>query len=1486
MCDRILEYSGFDTTTVWTTAQFNSATVADFQQFDMIYIQNGFSATGAKNVYGAAVDGRAVITGVHFEHCTSGAGTSGPCRVLKDSSNWILAGSGTGILVSTNSSAWLPTIAPFNGITYLGGSADAAKIVDPGHATMATSTNATLSNFGNTSHNSFGAIGGFTNVAEICSVYSYPSACPAGTAFNPFFLVTSVGVADQDGDGIPDSTDNCPTVSNPGQLDANGNGIGDACESAPTVVVSPATTTVPSGTVVAFSTTAADSDDPLSSLTYEWRINGIVQAGATSSTFSGTFSGTPGDVITVRVTVRDPGLLSGFDESQVTIASSNSPPTANAGGPYTVNEGSSVTLSGGGSTDPDGFADIVLFEWDLDNDGAYDDATGVTTTFAGLDGPSSHTVGLRVTDSAAATDTDSTTVTVNNVAPSLAIAGSKTAYWVDWNSADVPGGAASGVITLPDASTIAVSFQSSNCSGADCALFSTTQTSGGPDYWNNPSTPYTSAEVPNGPPDSDVISLKGGTATVYTVTFSQPIVDPIMAVLSLGQPSVYIDYDFNAPFTIVSQGAGFFTPPGCTTCVLQNLAGDVLRGNEGHGTIKFLGTYSSFSWTVPNPEVWHGFTFAVRSSQALAETVFVDEGQTAVNSGTWSDPGFNGDGVNVSASVGSVTTNANGTWNWSFNATDGPPDSQTVTVTATDKDGGSTSETFPLVVNNVAPTMTAVFQVAPIHEGNFTNIVAQSTDPAGSNDTPTYDFDCDNNGSYETPAIPTTSTADCFFDDNGSFTVNVRVDDGDGGQDFGSTIIAVVLNRAPTAFLTNSAPVDEGSPATFNFTAQFDPSVADTTAGFHYSYACDGLLTSLAGSYAASGTSSSVNCTYPDDGVYTVLGRIFDKDEGSNDYAASVTVNNVAPTVNAGPDATINEGDTFASSGSFTDPGADTWTATVDYGDGSGTSALTLSGMAFNLSHVYADDGSYTVTVTVTDDDTGVGSDTASVTVNNVAPSVNAGPDASINEGDTFASSGSFTDPGADTWTATVDYGDGSGTSALTLSGMAFNLSHVYADDGAYTVTVTVTDDDLGVGSDTVTVTVRNVAPVVTATGDTINENGVATVSGTITDPGVLDTFTVVIDFGEGAPQSYAYPVGSTTYSETHQYLDDNPTATASDNYTVTVTVTDDDLGVGADTTVVRVDNVAPTVEAGIDIEIVALDLVSLAPATFTDPGVLDTHTATIDWSDGPVVAGAVTQGAGSGTVDGSHVYAVPGTYVVTVTVTDDDTGVGTDTLTITVLSPQDLKQRVIDNLTPYVDESKRFGKAIGDVEDSLDPEFWVDNIHLDKKHGHRVFSEERKAVKELMSLFCSTDDDSSDDDSSDDGSSDDDSGSSDCDSVSPAALAAAQAAIDDLVNADRVLALTALNETAGLIALDPKNQAKVDKELAEAVAHFAAGDAARDAGDYDDAIQEYRKAWEDTCEAVQHAAKAPHGDDDSSDDDEAGDDDSSDDDDKGKGKK
>ena len=157
-----------------------------------------------------------------------------------------------------------------------------------------------------------------------------------------------------------------------------------------------------------------------------------------------------------------------------------------------------------------------------------------------------------------------------------------------------------------------------------------------------------------------------------------------------------------------------------------------------------------------------------------------------------------------------------------------------------------------------------------------------------------------------------------------------------------------------------------------------------------------------------------------DNGIYTVTLTVNDDDGGVGVDTLTVTVNNVAPTVDAGSDQTVDEGDVVSFSGSFTDPGsADTYVIDWDFGDG-----LTDSG-TLTQSHVYTNDGIYTATLTITDDDGSSTSDTLTVTVNNVAPMllivefIDGTTYKSFDEGDRpyLTLTGDWTDPGAD------DYG-------------------------------------------------------------------------------------------------------------------------------------------------------------------------------------------------------------------------------------------------------------------------------------------------------------------------------------------------------------------------------------------------------------------------------------------------------------------------------
>ena len=289
----------------------------------------------------------------------------------------------------------------------------------------------------------------------------------------------------------------------------------------------------------------------------------------------------------------------------------------------------------------------------------------------------------------------------------------------------------------------------------------------------------------------------------------------------------------------------------------------------------------------------------------------------------------------------------------------------------------------------------------------------------------------------------------------------------------------------------------------------------------------------------------------------------------------TITLANTVPEVNAGPDATLAEGGTFTQGGSFTDPDPDDWTATVDYGDGSGTQPLALAGKTFNLSHVYLDDGVFTVTVTVTDDDGGVGSDTVIVTVTPLssgsAPVVDAGPDAAVAEGQTFTQPGSFTDLDSSLWTATVDYGDSAGAQPLILTGQTFILSRTYHDNGLYTVTVQVTDDAGLTGTDTVQVTVGNTAPAVDLGPDaTVEVNTPFTRAGSFTDPGT-DTWLATVDYGDGA-WTEPLALNGKGFTLSHTY-------TAAGTYTVHVDIVDDDGGMGYDELRVTVLDVMPMMD-------------------------------------------------------------------------------------------------------------------------------------------------------------------------------------------------------------------------------------------------------------------------------------------------------------------
>jgi hypothetical protein len=126
-----------------------------------------------------------------------------------------------------------------------------------------------------------------------------------------------------------------------------------------------------------------------------------------------------------------------------------------------------------------------------------------------------------------------------------------------------------------------------------------------------PATTFTAPPTVDNAPPSDIIAIDG-TATTHTITFGAPVMDPIMEIVSLGEPGIGTMYDFSlAPgqsMSIVNQGPSS-SFGGCNTCL--SLSGTTLTGHEGDGILQFTGDFTSLSWTGANPEFWNGITFGV-----------------------------------------------------------------------------------------------------------------------------------------------------------------------------------------------------------------------------------------------------------------------------------------------------------------------------------------------------------------------------------------------------------------------------------------------------------------------------------------------------------------------------------------------------------------------------------------------------------------------------------------------------------------------------------------------------------------------------------------------------------------------------------------------------------------------------------------------------------------------------------------------------------
>ncbi len=462
-----------------------------------------------------------------------------------------------------------------------------------------------------------------------------------------------------------------------------------------------------------------------------------------------------------------------------------------------------------------------------------------------------------------------------------------------------------------------------------------------------------------------------------------------------------------------------------------------------------------------------------------------------------------------------------------------------VTYRSTDGEGNvEADKTVTVKIDKTVPTSTAT---PP--GGTFTaptQVTLAGADSGSGVDKLEYRLD---NGEWTTYSAPVTISG------NGPHTLEHRATDVAGNVG--------AVGSGTYTIQSSGAPVIE---------AFADPTSGSAPLDVHFSV--DGIDPdggSLSYRWSIAGGTvlgSSFDWTFRAPGVHTVTVTATDNEGTTATKELQVTVDEpggAAPTVEASADRQSGPAPLTVE---FSADGSDDvvqyrW----DFGDGNGTS------LDQNPSHTYMTPGTYTATVTVTDEGGKTGTDTVAITVTdppgNAAPNVDIGaaPGSGNAPLDVLFSS-EATDPDDDELTYLWEFGDGD------TSSQEGSVRHVYRQGGTFTAKLTVSDGTLS-DSATVSITVgnppANQAPTVQIAADPVNGSAPLdvrfTASGRDPEGGAL---IYTWDYGDGAQGAGR--------SVTHRYL-------TAGTYTAKVTVRDAQGATGTATIQVTV---GPAAQGGV----------------------------------------------------------------------------------------------------------------------------------------------------------------------------------------------------------------------------------------------------------------------------------------------------------------
>ena len=919
--------------------------------------------------------------------------------------------------------------------------------------------------------------------------------------------------------------------------------------------------TVQEGQTVMLNGTAADNDGD--QLTYRWSHDSTLPiVFANDASLSTTFAAPAVDAdteITFTLTVDD-GI--GISSDQVTITiDHNDLPTVKAGADQTVQEGQTVMLNG---TAADNDGDHLTYRWSHDST--------LPIVFA-------NDASLSTTFAAPAVDADTEITFTLTVDDGIGISSDQVTITIDHN--DLPTVKAGADQTVQEGQTVMLNGTAADNDG-DQLTYRWSHDSTLPIVFANDASLSTTFAAP---------AVDADTEITFTLTVDDGI------GISSDQVTITIDHN---DLPTVKAGADQTVQEGQTVMLNGTAAdndGDQLTYRWSHDStlpIVFANDASlSTTFAAPAVDADTAVTFTLTvddgigiSSDQVTITIdhndlptvkagadqTVQEGQTVMLNGTAADN--DGDQLTYRWSHDStlpIVFANDASLSTTFAAPAVDADTEiTFTLTVDDGIGISSDQVTITIDHNDLPTVKAGADQT-VQEGQTVMLNGTAADNDGDQLTYRWSHDSTLPIVFANDASLSTTFAAPAVDADTEITFTLTVDDGIGISSDQVTI-TIDHNDLPTVKAGADQTVQEGQTVMLNGTA------ADNDGDqLTYRWSHDSTLpivfandASLSTTFAAPAVDADTEITFTlnvDDGI------------GISSDQVTITIDhNDLPTVKAGADQTVQEGQTVMLNGTAADNDGDQLTYRWSHDS---TLPIVFANDA-SLSTTFAApavDADTAVTFTLTvDDGIGISSDQVTITIDhNDLPTVKAGADQTVQEGQTVMLNGTAADNDGDQLTYRWSHDS---TLPIVFANDA-SLSTTFAApavdaDTAVTFTLTV-DDGIGISSDQVTITIdHNDLPTVKAGADqTVQEGQIVMLNGTAADNDG-DQLTYRWSHDSTLPIVFANDASlSTTFAA--------PAVDADTEITFTLTV-DDGIGISSDQVTITIDhNDLPTVKAGAD---------------------------------------------------------------------------------------------------------------------------------------------------------------------------------------------------------------------------------------------------------------------------------------------------------------